>query len=336
MWISTATRNLAPIFALLSAVSAQSRYQPAKDPQSPPDISYTRYYTLDRFDRRITFYVSGDQAERLPLVVSILGSGAYSNFIRIDGRTREAHRADREIFTGKAHLVIVEKPGVEFLEHHANSNLTSQASAEFRREHTLERWAEAVSAALRAARELPLCDPSRCLTIGSSEGGIVAARVAAMNRFVTHVASLAGDGPTQLFGLLESARDGHLYEDSPQDPDQQTVRLLADVAAIESDPDNPDQYFLGHPYRRWSTFWSSSTMEELLQTKARVFIAQGTADRNASVAGSDVLYATLLAKGRDVTLRRIAGADHAFQIADQPGRDGWRGIFEDARNWFLQ
>lgn len=336
MWVSTAVRNSAPLFVLLSAISAQSRYQPVKDPQSPPDISYTRYFTLDRFDRRITFYVSGDQSARLPLVVSILGSGAYSNFIRLDGRTREAHRTDREVFSGKAHLMIVEKPGVEFLEHHANSNLASQASAEFRREHTLDRWAEAVSAALRATRELPLCDGSRCLVIGSSEGGIVAARVAAMNSFVTHIASLAGDGPTQLFGLLESAQAGRLYEDAPPDADKQTAQFLADVAAINADPDNPDKYFLGHPYRRWSTFWSSSTLEELLGTKSRIFIAQGTADRNVSVAGFDVLYATLLAKGRDVIARRIAGADHAFQIAAQPGRDGWKEIFEDARNWFFQ
>src|ERR1700675_1774906 len=100
MWRITGIRNLALIFVLLSAVSAQSRYQPTKDPQSPAGTPYTRYYTLDRFDRRITFYVGGNQNERLPIVVSVLGSGAFSNFIRRDDRILDAHRTAREAFSG--------------------------------------------------------------------------------------------------------------------------------------------------------------------------------------------------------------------------------------------
>jgi hypothetical protein len=160
--------------------------------------------------------------------------------------------------------------------------------------------------------------------------------VAAENSFVTHVASLAGGGPTQLFDLLEAARAGHLYKALPSDPDKQVAQLLADVARIRSDPDDSENFLLGHPYQCWSTFWSSSTLEELLRTKARIFIAHGTADQNVAVTGFDVLYASLLAHGREVTARRIAGADHGFGFADQPERDGWKDIFEDVRNWFLQ
>lgn len=336
MWASTGIRSLAPILVFLSAASAQSRYQPAKDPQSPPGIPYTRYYTLDRFDRRITFYVDGNQTERLPIVVSVLGSGAFSNFIRRGDRILDAHRTAREAFSARAHILVVEKPGIRFLEQHPDCGTATQGSAEFRRQHTLERWAEAVSSALRAARTLPLSDNSRCLLIGHSEGGIVVARVAAENAFVTHIASLAGGGPTQLFDLLEAARAGRLYQALPPDPDKQVAQLLADVAQIRSDPDDSENFFLGHPYRRWSTFWSSSTLEELLRTKARIFIAQGTANQNVSVAGFDVLYASLLARGREAAARRISGADHGFGFRDQPGRDGWKEIFEDVRKWFFQ
>ena len=289
---------------------------------------YTRYRTIDRFHRNITFYLDGDQTTPLPIVLSILGSGAYSNFIQRGDRTLDAHRTTREVFAGKAHILIVEKPGVEFLEQHPNRGTAVDGSAEFRREHTLERWAEAVSASLQAAWAMPLADHRRCLLVGHSEGAIVAARVAAQNPFVTHVASLAGAGPTQLYDLLESAR-------AQPDPDQAVAQLLAKVAGIENDPDNPDKFFLGHPYRRWSSFWNSSTLEELLHSKARIFIAQGTADQNVSVTGFDMLFATLLSKGRDVTSRRIAGADHGFGFEGQPGRDGWREIWEGVRDWFL-
>jgi pimeloyl-ACP methyl ester carboxylesterase len=299
-------------------------------------MAYTRYYTVDRFDRRIAFYIDGDQGQRLPIVVSVLGSGAFSNFIRRGDRILDAHRTAREAFAGRAHILIVEKPGVDFLEQHPDRGTALQASETFRREHTLERWSEAVSAALRAARGLSLSDNSRCVLVGHSEGGIVVARVAAENPFVTHVAVLAGGGPTQLFDLLEDARAGRLYTGMAADADQQVARLLSDVAAIRSSPDDPDRMFLGHPFRRWSSFLASSTLEELQRTSAHIFIAQGTADRNVSPLGPDVLYAGLLARGRDVTAHRIAGADHGFAFADQPGRDGWKEVFEEIRTWWFR
>ncbi len=332
----TGLRFVFLLIVLLSPVNAQSLYEAVKDPQSPQGIPYTRYYTTDRFDRRITFYIDGRQDERLPIVVSVLGSGAFSNFIRRGERILDAHRTAREVFGGRAHILIVEKPGVDFLEQHPDRGTATQGSPEFRKQHTLDRWSEAVSAALRATRRLPLSDSSRCLLIGHSEGGIIVARVAAENTFVTHVATLAGGGPTQLFDLLEAARGGHLYRDLPPDPEKQVAKLLADVAEIQSNPNDSEKLFLGHPYRRWSTFWNSSTSEELLKTQGRIFIAQGTADRNVSVTSFDVLYASLLAHGRQVTAYRVAGADHGFGFADQPSRDGWNEIFEHVRNWFFQ
>jgi hypothetical protein len=128
-----------------------------------------------------------------------------------------------------------------------------------------------------------------------------------------------------------------LYKDLPPDPERQVARLLADVADVQSDPDNPDKFFFGHPYRYWSTFWSSSNLEELLRTKARIFIAQGTADKSGrTVAGFDALFTTLLTHGRPVTARLIQGADHGFGNAEQPDRDGWKEIIEAVRDWFFR
>jgi pimeloyl-ACP methyl ester carboxylesterase len=131
----------------------------------------------------------------------------------------------------------------------APSPAAANTSEEFRREYTLDRWAEAVSAAVRAARTLPFVDATRTLVLGHSEGGLVACRVAAMNAFVTHVASLAGGGPTRLFSMIELARDGQIYRDAGDLPDQREAKLLSDWAAVMRDQDSPTEDFLGHPYR---------------------------------------------------------------------------------------
>lgn len=319
-----------------SAARAQDLYRPLRDQQSPQGIAYTRHFTKDRFGRKITFYVSGDQSQRLPLVVSVLGSGAYSNFIRRNGQILDAHRIQREVFGTKAHVLIVEKPGVEFLEQHPNQGTAVDGSLEFRREHTLERWSEAISAALRAARTLPLADQSRSLLIGHSEGGITVARVAAENPLVTHVAALASSGPTQLYDFLDSARKGTLYDALPHDPSIQVAQLLKDVAAIYADPNDPDKFFLGHPYSHWSSYLKASTAEELSKTAARIFIAVGGADTIHASQSFDVLYSTLLSKQKDVTAKVLDGADHGFQVHDQPARDGYEEIYVAVRDWFFQ
>jgi pimeloyl-ACP methyl ester carboxylesterase len=75
-------------------------------------------------------------------------------------------------------------------------------SEEFLRNYTPKRWAGVNIAALRAAWLLPQVDSSRTLVLGASEGGQIAARVAAHLPEVTHVAVLACGGATQLFDAL--------------------------------------------------------------------------------------------------------------------------------------
>jgi predicted esterase len=139
-----------------------------------------------------------------------------------------------------------------------------------------------------------------------------------------------------LFELMQKAREGRLYSAIPPEPAKQMAQLLADVAAIRADPTNNTKLVLGHTALYWSSRFPFSTMTELSRTKARIFLAHGTADRNVAVANFDVLYAHLLARGKDVTARRVEGADHGYRFADQPARDGWKEVFEEVRNWFLQ
>ncbi len=299
------------------------------------ELPYDRFNTQDAFQRRIIFYLTSDGGAKLPLVVSILGSGAHSNFVQRDGKILDAHLRLREAFRGVAHVLIVEKPGIPFGFQPKRAGTAEGASEEFRREYTLDRWAEAVSAALRAAHALPSVDPSKTLVMGHSEGGLVAARVAAMNPFVTHVATLAGGGPTRLFTLMQLVRAGYLYQDASPEPRARLAQFLSDWNKVEQDPDNWSKDFLGHPYRAWTSFVRTSCAQELANSNARIYIAQGTEDRNVIPAAFDVLYAELLAHKRDVTAELIPGADHGFNFPREPNRDGQSELFAHLRGWFL-
>ena len=76
-------------------------------------------------------------------------------------------------------------------------------------------------------------------------------------------------------------------------------------------------------------------MEELLRTKARVYIAQGTEDHNVAPLTFEILRVHLLAHGRDVTVDRVIGAGHGFSFPAEPKRDGQSELFGRILGWFL-
>jgi pimeloyl-ACP methyl ester carboxylesterase len=313
-----------------------ARYRPVAEPARVPQQPYLRHSTEDAFGRRVVFYVSEEPADAppLPLVGYVQGSGCSSLFVAAGGRPRGTggHNTLRDVVAGRARLVIVEKPGVEYLDAPRDAGGAGEARAAFREEHTLERWCEAVHAALQAARVLPCVRAGRVLVVGHSEGGIVASKLAADHGWITHVAVLAGGGPTQLFDLVTLARRGAFFAHVAAEPELRVQHVLDEWQRIRADPESATQLFFGHPYRRWSSFLATSTLDQLLAGKARVYAAQGGRDAAVAPESFELLRAGLLARGRDATFDLVADADHSFA---RPGGDGWREVLERVVAWFL-
>ncbi len=336
----------APVAAQDSAVTGQPspRFEKVATAEEL-GIAFDRFVTDDSFGREITFYLSvapipaSDDAvaAKLPLVLVIGGSGCQSAFMKFGERTSSGLQGLLlSEAKGRARVMIVEKPGVEFLFAPGRPGSALEGSEEFLREHTLQRWGEANAAAVRAAWTMPDIQADRTLCLGHSEGAIVAARVSAVLPEVTHAAVLSGGGATQLFSLAQLAmepREG----DKPGDALKRRDAIYQGWQRVLESPDSIEDFWLGHPHRRWSSFLKSSVSEELLKGKAKVFAAQGTADTSEHVDGHDLLIATLRVHDRDVTEARIEGGGHSYRPADaEPGPPTeLRAMFGRILDWFL-
>lgn len=342
----------------------------AEPPSGPPVIItpardlgtiFDRYRTIDRYGREITYYVStegtkasGTEAQRdegtegkqepakLPLIVFIQGSGCSSAFMRSpEGKVGGGiqmliyQQANQGQARPRAKVMVVEKPGVSFCDSPERPGSGIGCSEEFLREHTLERWAGAVSAALESALTLPGIDPSRVLVSGHSEGGIVAAAVAAQRPEVTAVGVLACGGPSQLFDMAELARRPRFDGEAEEDREARVEEIYDAWSRIAADPMSTTKFEWGHPHRRWSTFLSTSTLELLNKSAARVYLAYGTADQAVPVASTDALRAELVRRGRDVTCERIVGVDHGYALPGKAGFEGMRGVIARMTEWYL-
>ncbi len=328
----------------LAGLCAIATLQPTPQATADPTdlgIPFQRYTVVDSLGRTITFYLSRapreNPGQQLPIVLYIHGSGCQSLFQRhgdrIGGGLQNIVLMEAK---KRARVLVVEKPGVKFLDVVKRPGSAEGASREFLEEHTLPRWVEANLAALRAAWELPGVDKRRTLVAGHSEGGLVAAAVAALEPKVTHVAVLAGGGPSQLFDLAD-LRAKPLATDKPGDASRRREALYAEHGKILKDPDSTTKSWLGHPYRRWSTFLSHSVTAELLRTKAALYLVQGTADQAVSITGFDVLIAELRGRGRDFLFERIEGADHGFRTPDMPAGSpaGMQAVLGRVLTWFF-
>jgi pimeloyl-ACP methyl ester carboxylesterase len=166
-------------------------------------IPFDRLTTTDALGRTIVGYLSKPQKDtagkRLPVVLFVQGSGSQSLWVkncdRIGGGLQNLVL---QLGKDRARVVVVEKPGVKFLDWPKQPGTATDGSREFLFEHTLPRWAEANAAALKAVLSQPEIDSSRIIVMGHSEGGLVAARIAADMPAVTHVAPLGCGGVTQL------------------------------------------------------------------------------------------------------------------------------------------
>ena len=320
----------------------------ATDFASLPPFGYTRLTTSDAYGRTIECYLSSaPDADPRPLVVSVQGSGCSSVFGLTDsgqvyGGLQNVVLGD---FGDRVRVLVVEKPGVSFGDRPDHPGVAEGCPEVFLREHTVERWTEALRASIAHAVEQPGVDPDRVLILGHSEGADMAAHVAAADpELVSHIALLAGAGVSQLFDMMVLAGQPRSDDEPEADRNARVLEVLATWQRIAADPDSTTMMAWGHPYRRWSSFMANSSAASLerIATTTPMFLAQGTADRSSPIESFDAAVARVLVAGGDPVIRRVPGVDHGFApvgAADSTGQghgiDGLKAIMAEAVEWFL-
>jgi dienelactone hydrolase len=334
--LGSATRRatLGAVLSVLAAGLVISVVGPARSapppslvaPASPP---FETYRTTDRLGREITYYLA-PPAKRAPLLLVIQGSGCDLLFDRgPKGSRLNLAEFILPLTQGRFTVLVVEKPysgavgGV--------TGTATHCSRAFNEEFTAERWAGALEAAVRDARRRPFTDPGRMLVLGHSEGARMAAMLAGRDGRITDVAMFGGGGVTPFFDTLASA-----YQRGDTAAERLAHMQASDemLRAIAAKPDSVDDFAWGHPYRRWSSFFRTSPTDDLRRSKARVYVANGTADESVPFLSSQILAATLLTDGRDVTVRRIPDADHSLRTDGAKGSAETAGEYARALDWF--
>jgi pimeloyl-ACP methyl ester carboxylesterase len=278
--------------------------------------THFREYTAPRADGSPAHFFASAPF-RGPIVVYCEGSGCNSLFHVDKGRLRFGLYALVADLVPGTCVVSAEKRGVPF-GHRGHGGTGIDCPPEYTKWATREQRVDDVCTMLAAAEEEMRANgsiPSHVIVIGHSEGAEVAAAVAARRPEVTHLAFLAGGGPSEMFDDVMLLRRGMAAQHKSPAEIENAVEARVDVfREILAHPNSTTRFFEGHAYRRWSGYMLHPPMDSLLACHAKLFIAQGGADQAVPVEATDLLAVELLRHGRrDVTLIRLPGADHGLR-----------------------
>lgn len=298
-----------------------------------PNLPYDRYELKTEKDT-ITFYLSVTSSKsNLPLIVYVQGSGMNSLFTKSQNgqiRPEYGHMTWYNVGQEKYRVLIVEKPGVKYLQ--------SGPSKNFDNKFSLESFSNSIVGAINHTTQNEKINTTKILIAGHSEGGIVASRVGnLMKNKISNVAIMAGEGLSQLYSLYKFADDGTFFNTKEHNmpTSGQRIKYLTDKwKDILSDPNSTDKMFWGFTYLRWSSMLRTSVIDELANYNCKILIIQGTSDKAVHPETAISSYTALLSKGKQVELELIEKADHSFNISGKPDIDGWKYIIENIIKWF--
>jgi len=276
-------------------------------------------------------------ATRKPLLLWCEGSGAQSVFRRTPrGFSSGLFGYLSAEWGDRFHVVVCEKRGVAFAEDREDPGSAGGASREYHEHATWEGRVGQNCALLDALLAHPMVDASQVFVIGHSEGGDVAAGVAAMRAEVTQVATLAGAGGCQWAEMMMLVRDeARRAGEDEATAESWVASIEADLARLMADPDSVDAMLWGHAHRRWTSFGRRTPVDSLLATDAAIYMAQGTRDTAVPIESFDVVVVELLRHGKRPTVVRVPDADHGFATPDDTEQVGILEALDAAVRWSL-
>ncbi len=295
-----------------------------------PGTPFEQREVVDELGRTVTYYVSRPtKTPTAPILLMIQGSGCVPIMhVQPNGVYTTLFDLGPFAQDGDFTVVAVEKPFAGGPSS-GSAGTAKACGAEFNDDFTAERWLVALRSALNDARKLPWVDGKRTLVFGFSEGANMADLLAGRDPGVTDVVSIGGSGTTQLFDFV--AKCYHGFE-----PSTCLAETERNLEAIRANPDSATEFAWGHPYKRWSSFFRVDPGEELLRSKARVYIAFGTADASTPALSEEVAIARLRVAGRDVTVRRVPDAGHTLSESAVMNLGDMDREYRAALSWFWQ
>ena len=269
-----------------------------------PGLPYEKMKTVDESGEEATYFVTHPD-HLAPLVLFIQESGCVPLFEQTDdgGWTSELGLIISRAATDRVTLVGVDKPfTISYTQVPLHKEDTSVGCPEeYLRRDTLEFRLQQLQAGLRAAKHLPWVLPGPVLVAGRQDGAILAAMMARADPSITNVAMVNAGGAPKSWGLINQdimkANRADLTKDI-------IINKENIINHIYDNGDSITNWYDDFPYKYWASVLRAFPTDDLLQSKAEVYVLEYFPASYTPIASREFLVAGLQARGRHPIVQR--------------------------------
>ncbi|WP_207004680.1 hypothetical protein [Trinickia mobilis] len=289
---------------------------------------------------RLRYYSSDMSAREKPLVIFVPGSGCNGAFsVLPDGHRTMGPEGFALKFTEKVRLVILENPGIEKRFEH---EMDSGCSLAFRKMANMQARLEALRTIVDDLQHRGWINGQPFMIVTGSEGVSIASRFATSAKDVSHLLLISGFGIGQTLATVHAALTGWgNWTFVPEaEPNNQLDRLQSTFTNWEqvhrSLGQESTKSIAGHDEAYWRTIGMASSAEDMLASKAQLYLVQGGLDQNAPAVDYEAGIAYLVAHNRPFVTEYIPCGDHFLVCPNDHGEPkNLQGIIERGMEWFL-
>ncbi|WP_423367880.1 hypothetical protein [Burkholderia sp. LMG 32019] len=306
----------------------------------PSAFPFTGREIITPNKNKIRYYSSDISQQEKPLVIFLPGSGCKGAFSAIPD---EGHSMGPEAFAlqfrEKSRLVVVENPGIE---ERFSPETDSACSSTFKKMSNMQSRLDSLKTVIDDIRNRGWINHQPFMIVAGSEGVSIASRLAKSTDEVSHLLLFSGFGIGQTLATIhaaltgwgnwsfvpETGSSGHL------DRLQSTLTGWEHVhRRLEKES---DRTIAGYDETYWQTIGKASPAEDVLESKAQLYLVQGGRDQSASAIDYEAGIAHLVAHDRPFVTEYISCGDHFLACpGDQGEPKNLQGIIERGMEWFL-
>ncbi|MFD2513664.1 alpha/beta hydrolase family protein [Pontibacter locisalis] len=289
------------------------------------------YYLLDKGDT-VNFYIyNPEKLKKTKVFLYLQGSKPAPMISSTDSAEccfNNFPKSVMKLFPKEYAFVYIQKVGVPY---YANTD-HYEASAKFKERNNVLDRAEVASKVLNFVVAKLYPKAQVVAVMGHSEGSDVAARLAVINKKVTHLGFASGNGAPQMFNdILFIRRKMHSGEISAEEAQTQLDAYFTGMESVFKSPSSVTGTFRGDTYK-WHYSINQPPIENLLKLKIPIFLTIGSNDEAVPIEASDYIKSEFVRLQKsNLTYKVYPNSNHSYVelLLNGESMDHWLELCDD-------
>ena len=175
----------------------------------------------------------------------------------------------------------------------------------------------------------------KVIVYGHSEGAPVGAKLATVNKRITHLGFWAGPALPDFYDFAIESRKEYYKGNISVEESQKQINDLFDSFRNEIAADSLNTDGSGYTNKRWWSY-SEPPINHLLKLEIPIFVQVATDDESAPIESTYLIPLEFARLGKtNLTYQVCMGCDHGFNSKDEAGnvQRNWKAVFNEFIKW---